>query len=314
MSTVGKQKAQSLTSESEERGLALELPLGAPVSIVVPAYNEEAAIGSQIENIQNVMRRSGWTYEMIVVDDGSTDNTAAVAQGHGVGVIQVPRNRGYGAALKAGIAAAQHEWILIIDADGTYPAEAIPKMLERIGEYDMVVAARIGSDVHIPWVRRPARWLLGRSASYLAEQRIPDFNSGLRVFRKSLAQQFEHLLPAGFSFTTTITIASLCNDYRVFYLPINYSRRVGRSKIRPAHAYQFLLVILRTVVYFNPLRVFLPLGAVFFLAGLAKFVHDLFRWNLSESAVMFSLTAVVLWSVGLLADQIARIALAPKGK
>jgi glycosyltransferase involved in cell wall biosynthesis len=260
------------------------------------------------------MNQSEWQYELIVVDDGSTDQTAAVAQAHGVEVLRVPRNRGYGAALKSGISAAHHDWILIIDADGTYPAEVIPKMLERLEEYDMVVAARIGKEVHIPMVRRPARWMLGRLATYLAEQPIPDFNSGLRVFRKSLAQRFEHLLPAGFSFTTTITMASLCNDYRVLYLPISYGRRVGRSKIRPAHAYQFLLVILRTAVYFNPLRVFLPLGGIFFLAGVSKIVFDIFRWKISASAVMCSLTAVILWSVGLLADQIARIALAPKAK
>ncbi len=283
------------------------------VSVVVPAYNEETAIGAQIERIREVMERTGWPYELIVVDDGSTDGTARVVERYPVALIRQPRNRGYGAALKAGIAAARHDWILIIDADGTYPAEAVPAML-RLPEYDMVVAARTGSDVHIPWVRRPAKWLLGRLASYLAEQPIPDLNSGLRIFKKSLVERFEHLLPSGFSFTTTITMALLCNDYRIFYIPINYHRRVGHSKIRAAHAYRFLLIILRTVVYFNPLRVFLPLGALFFLAGLGKFIYDVSRWNLSESAVMLILTAVIIWSVGLLADQIARIALAPKPK
>jgi glycosyltransferase involved in cell wall biosynthesis len=312
LTTTGTQKGQTEVQGRGEPGTGL--PLRIPVSVVVPAYNEEAAIGPQIDHLQEVMRESGWPYELIVVDDGSTDQTAAVAQAHGVGVIRIPRNRGYGAALKSGIAAARHDWILIIDADGTYPAEVIPKMLEQIQDHDMVVAARIGEEVHIPMVRRPARWMLGRLATYLAEQPIPDFNSGLRVFRKSLAQRFEHLLPAGFSFTTTITMSALCNDYRVLYLPINYARRVGRSKIRPAHAYQFLLVILRTAVYFNPLRVFLPLGGIFFLAGLSKIIFDIFRWKISASAVMCSLTAVILWSVGLLADQIARIAVAPKTK
>lgn len=174
----------------------------------------------------------------------------------------------------------------------------------------MVVGARTGEHVHIPWVRRPAKWLLAKLASYLAEQPIPDMNSGLRVLKRELVEQYEHLLPSGFSFTTTITLALLCNGYQVNYVPINYAKRVGSSKIRPGHAYQFLLLILRTVVYFNPLRIFLPLGLVFFVAGVAKFIYDIFLWNLSESAVMGILSGVIIWCVGLLADQISKIAMA----
>jgi len=284
----------------------------AAVSVLMPAYNEEQAIGAQIERVQEVFRQSGWPHELIVVDDGSTDGTARVAQERGVGLVRQPRNRGYGAALKAGMAAARHEWILIIDADGTYPAEAIPALLKQMREHDMVVAARVGERVQIPMIRRPAKWFLGRLASFLAEQAIPDLNSGLRVFRKSTARQFEHLLPSGFSFTSTITLAMLCTDHSVAYLPVDYEKRVGKSKIRPKHAYQFLMLILRTIVYFNPLRVFLPLGALFFLVGTAKLVYDVFLWNLSESAVMFILTGVILWSVGLLADQMSRFNLRPR--
>ncbi len=163
-------------------------------------------------------------------------------------------------------------------------------------------------------MRRPSKWILRWLASYLAAQPIPDLNSGLRVFRKSLAKQFEYLLPSGFSFSTTITLALLCNDYRVFYHPVDYHKRVGHSKVRAIDAYNFLLVILRTVVFFNPLRVFLPLGAGLFLAGSAKFVYDIFLWNLSESAVMFLLAALLVWSVGLLADQISRTASASRMK
>jgi glycosyltransferase involved in cell wall biosynthesis len=279
------------------------------VSVVVPAYNEEKAIGAQIERLRQVMESSGWPFEIIVVDDGSTDGTAGEAERHAVHLVRQPRNLGYGAALKAGIQAAQSDWIVIIDADGTYPAEAIPSLLERAGEYDMVVGARTGQDVNIPWMRRPAKWLLARLASYLAEQEIPDMNSGLRVLKRPLVEKFEHLLPSGFSFTTTITLALLCNEYRVLYVPINYAKRVGQSKIRAAHAYHFLLLILRTVVYFNPLRIFLPLGLMFFLAGTGKTVYDIYIGNLSESAVMGILTGVIIWCVGLLADQIARIAM-----
>jgi glycosyltransferase involved in cell wall biosynthesis len=299
---------------AETRGETLQGPQHRGVSIVVPAFNEEDGIGPQIERLQQVMDRSGWTYELIVVDDGSTDRTAEVIQRYQVHLIQLPRNRGYGFALKVGIAAAKQDWILITDADGTYPVDVIPEMLSHMDEYEMVVAARTGQDVQIPLIRRPSKWVLGCLASYLAEQPIPDLNSGLRVFRKSLVDQFGHLLPSGFSFTTTITMAVLSSDYRILYIPIDYHKRIGHSKIRASHAYQFLLIILRMAVYFNPLRVFLPLGAIFFLVGLAKLVYDFYLWNLSESAVMFILTAVILWAVGLLADQISRIALAQKSK
>lgn len=284
------------------------------LSIIIPAYNERARIGASLAEVLRFAQARPGGAEVIVVDDGSTDGTAAQAEQHGVRLIRQGRNRGYGAALKAGIHAAQHELIVITDADGTYPSDAIPAMLARADEFDMVVGARIGAKVAIPLVRKPAKWVLGRLASYLAEQEIPDLNSGLRVMRKSLVQKYEHLLPSGFSFTTTITLALLCSDYAVHYHPIEYHKRVGSSKIRPGHAYQFLLLILRTIVYFNPLRVFLPLGAVFFAAGLAKFGYDIPRQNLSESAVMGVLAGVIIWCVGLLADQISRMALSMKSR
>ena len=301
---------------TEERQAARgeERALVAGVTVVVPAYNEERAIASQIENVRAVMERSARPWELIVVDDGSTDATASQAEQTGARLIRQGRNRGYGAALKAGIAAAQHELIVITDADGTYPSEAIPALLEHAAHHDMVVGARIGENVAIPLVRRPAKRVLGRLASYMAGQEIPDLNSGLRVMKKPLVEKFEHLLPSGFSFTTTITLALLCSDYSVYYHAIEYHKRVGQSKIRPGHAYQFLMLILRTIVYFNPLRFFLPLGAVFFAAGVAKFGYDITKMNLSESAVMGVLTGVIIWCVGLLADQISRMALFLKSK
>ena len=149
----------------------------------------------------------------------------------------------------------------------------------------MVVGSRTGEDVHIPLVRRPAKWFLRKLAGFLAGRPIPDLNSGLRLMRRRSVERFLHILPSGFSFTTTITLAMMCNDLPVVYHPINYNRRVGSSKIRPRHAGQFFLLILRTIVFFNPLKVFMPLGALFFLAALAKFVYDVFLENLSESAV-----------------------------
>jgi glycosyltransferase involved in cell wall biosynthesis len=285
------------------------------ISVVVPAYNEAAMVGPQIEHIREVMDRTGYAYELIVVDDGSSDGTGNVVRQHDdVVLISKKYNRGYGAALKTGIAAAKHDWILIIDADGTYPAENIPEMLDALPEYDMVVAARIGKNVHIPLVRRPMKWVLGRLANYLAGHPIPDLNSGLRVFRKSLSKKYEHLLPSGFSFTSTITMSLLLNDYRVLYLPIDYHKRVGLSKVRALHVYDFLLVILRTAIYFNPLRFFLPLGAAFFAVGLGKLGYDVWRWKFSPNGGLLVVAALIIWAVGLLSDQLSRIAVSSNTK
>jgi glycosyltransferase involved in cell wall biosynthesis len=283
-------------------------PLSTAVSIVIPAYNEGAHVAEEIHAVRRAMQATGWDFEIIVVDDGSADDTAEKAAAAGVRVFRHPRNRGYGAALKRGIAAARHDWILITDADGTYPAESIPQLLARAADNDMVVGARIGENVAIPIERRPAKWFLRKLASYLADQDLLDLNSGLRLMRKDLVQRYLYLLPSGFSFTTTITLACACNDHRVEYLPIDYLRRRGSSKIRPRHAYDFTLLILRTIVFFNPLKVFIPLGALLALLGIGKFVYDVFRENLSESAIFFLLAALIIWCVGLLADQNAKVA------
>lgn len=278
-----------------------------PVSVVVPAYNEAGGVAAQVAAVRQALRAHDVTHEIIVVDDGSRDATGDEAARADATVVRHPRNRGYGAALKSGIRAATHETIVIIDADGTYPADMIPTLIPYINDYDMVVGARIGSTTHIPLARRPAKWFLRQLASYLTGEAIPDLNSGLRVMKKPLVERFEYILPSGFSFTTTITLSLLCNDFSVYYHPINYYRRTGSSKIRPVDAYHFLLLILRTIVYFNPLKVFLPLGAFLFLGGLGKFIYDLFIGNLSETAVLGFLAAFIVWAIGLLSDQIARL-------
>ncbi len=278
-----------------------------PVSIIIPAYNEEAGVAAQVRRIQHVMEKHGWPYELIVVDDGSTDRTWEEIRRLNVRRVRLSENRGYGAALKAGIASTENELLVIIDADGTYPAEAIPEMLALANEHDMVVGARTGNKVYPSFLRQPARWLLRRVAGLLTEQNIPDLNSGLRVLRKSIVRAFWHLLPNGFSFTTTITLAMLCNNYSVHYHPVDYYKRTGRSKIRPGHLWDFLLLILRTVVLFRPLRVFVPLGGLLFFAGVTKLLTDLYRQSSSEVAALSILAAIIIWAVGLLADQIARL-------
>jgi len=282
--------------------------LAQAVTVVIPAFNEGAHVAEQVRALDAVMRQTGWRYEIIVVDDGSSDDTATAADSAGVRVLRRRRNQGYGAALKLGIHRATHGWILITDADGTYPVAAIPQLLEAASRNEMVVGARTGAMVQIPLIRRPAKWFLTKLASYLAGQRLPDINSGLRLMRKSLVLRYEHLLPSGFSFTTTITLAAACNGHSVEYIPIDYHARLGQSKIRPRHAYDFALLILRTIVFFNPLKVFMPLGALLALAGVAKFAYDVTLDNLSESAVLALLGALIVWAVGMLADQNARLA------
>ena len=281
------------------------------VTVVIPAFNEGAHVADQVREVERVLATTGWTYEIIVVDDGSRDNTAAEADRTGALVLRRLRNRGYGAALKLGISRAAHPWILITDADGTYPVEAIPGLLAEADANEMVIGGRLGANVNIPLARRPAKWFLNKLAGYLAGQPLPDINSGLRLMRRSLVARYEHLLPEGFSFTTTITLCMLCYGKRVVYTPIEYGRRIGSSKIRPMDFFNFILLVLRVVTLFNPLRVFLPLGAILFGLGLAKLAYDITVWNLSETAVFAFLGSILVWSLGLIADMISRLHMRP---
>jgi glycosyltransferase involved in cell wall biosynthesis len=274
------------------------------VSIIIPAFNEEDGIGEVLDSIQQMMRSHDIEGEIIVVDDGSTDRTAEVVSASGVRLVQHESNRGYGATLKTGIRQARHDLMLISDADGTYPVEAIPILLAAMETCDMAVGARTGEHVKIPLLRRPAKWFLQKLANYLAQKEIPDLNSGLRVFRREIAERFYHLFPEGFSFTITITMASLTSNYRVKFLPINYYRRQGKSTIRPARDFMgFLSLIVRMTVYFNPLRVFLPASLILFLIGFVKAIIDFINHNtFGVGAAIAILTAVQILGLGLLAD------------
>lgn len=282
------------------------------VAVIIPAFNERDGVGPTIDRVRASLTATPLAFEIVVVDDGSTDGTAEEAEQHDVRVIRQRENRGYGAALKAGILQSRSDYVVIIDADGTYPPEMIPALLGRMYDADMVVGARAADDTSIPRIRRPAKKFLSLLAGYLAERRIPDLNSGLRLMRRSVLMEFLHVLPSGFSFTTTITLSLLCTKHRVEYLPIACAPRVGSSKLRPKEFTAFIMLVLRTVVLFNPLRVFLPLGGSLFLLGVVKFVYDLVVWNLSETTVMAFLAAIIVWSVGLLADMIARLQLSPR--
>jgi glycosyltransferase involved in cell wall biosynthesis len=273
------------------------------LSIVIPAYNEEQGIGQALAQLDEVMQQQGLQYEIIVVDDGSTDGTADIVRQHDrVRLVQHHTNRGYGSALKTGIRQAVHDWIAITDADGTYPATALPSLLNEMNDNDMVVGARTSQDISV--ARRPAKWFIARLAEYLAETRIPDLNSGMRVFRKDLAIDYFHILPSTFSFTITITIAFLSDHYLVKYVPIPYEKREGASKIRPVQdTLNFVQLILRTMMYFNPLKVLLPVSSVLMLLAVAVGAYSL----LSQGRVM-DITVITLTMAALQIGVLAMIA------
>lgn len=291
------------------------------ISVIIPAYNEEDGVGSQIVSIQQVMQSHGLRHEIIVVDDGSEDATAKKATEAGARVLRKPQNQGYGAAIKTGIVAAAYDTIVIIDADGTYPAEQIPELVNKLETADMVVGARTGDNVHIPWVRRPAKWLLGFMARRLSGQLIPDLNSGLRTFRRDSVTQYFSILSNKFSFTTTVTLALLADDYRVVYHPVNYYERVGRSKIRPRNFIDFAILVVRMAMLFQPLKIFTPLAFLCIMLGVVKAVADLATvlsrapvWDLSlfqhpmlsVSAVLLLLVGLQILLIGMVADGVLR--------
>jgi glycosyltransferase involved in cell wall biosynthesis len=299
--------------------MKIEYPL--PVSVIIPAYNEKEAIRRQIEAIQQVMASTGIQHEIIVVDDGSTDATSQEALKAGARLLQHPENRGYGASLKTGILAARYDLIVIIDADNTYPAEEIPHLISELNAADMVVGARTGKKVHIPWVRQPAKWFLRELATRIAEQPIPDLNSGMRAFWRDCARQYFPVLSNRFSFTTTITLAYLADGYRIVYHPINYYPRVGKSKIVPRHFMDFIILIIRMTVMFNPLKVFVPLAMFFGAAGVGKTLYDVwaaFARNpgsglsillqpvLSTSALLLLFVGLQIMMIGMMADGVIR--------
>ena len=277
------------------------------LSIVRPAFNEINAIKGGMEELQAMIKEHKLDAEIVVVDDGSSDGTYEKALETGVRVIRVDQNMGYGHSLKTGIRQTNSEYVAITDADGTYPADRIPEMLDICRDGDMVVGDRGAAMRNVPLVRKPAKWVLNKLANILAQRKIPDLNSGLRVFRRVSIEKFLGLMPNGFSFSTTSTLCMICSDLQVTYVPITYGRRIGQSKIRPTDFFRFMLLVVRIIVLFHPLRVFLPVGAVLFAMGMAKAIYDLFLLNLSESAIFALLAALVIWSLGLIADMISRL-------
>jgi len=274
------------------------------ISIIIPAYNEEQGLGGALETLMAIASRKGW--EVIVVDDGSTDGTADVARARGARLISHPENRGYGAALKSGIRNASHDIVIMMDADGQHDPALIEQLISNMDRYDMVVGARKKSG----GMRAPGKKLLSMVANYLAGVKIPDLNSGFRAFRASVMKSFLHFCPNTFSFTTTITLAYLREGYSIKYLPIDIERRVGRaSTVRFFRdGYKTFLLIIRVIVLFNPLKVFIPPSIALFIFGSAFTVYGIVVFRRApNTGVLTILSSIILFFMGILADQISAI-------
>jgi glycosyltransferase involved in cell wall biosynthesis len=274
------------------------------VTIIIPAYNEEQGLKGTLGKLIPISKNKGW--EVIVIDDGSTDYTADVAVRHGAKLISHPYNKGYGASLKTGIRNAEGGIIVIMDSDGQHDAADIEKLLEHLDQYDMVVGAR---DKNVA-VRAPGKILLSMVANYLSGIKIPDLNSGFRAFRKDTIKSFLHFCPNGFSFSTTITLAYLREGFNVKYLPIATEPRSGKaSSVRFFRdGYTTFLLIIRVIVLFNPLKVFIPASLVLFLFGMLFTIYGIIVFGRApNTGVLIILSSIILFFMGILADQISSI-------
>jgi glycosyltransferase involved in cell wall biosynthesis len=279
------------------------------ITAVVPVYNEEKALREVIEKLKVVLDRGRFKYEIIVVDDGSGDRTPEILNEiGGIQVVTQLTNMGYGKALKTGISRAKGNWVLIIDADGSYEAGDVPELLERRKGCDMVIGLRSGRKTYDSFLRKPAKWFLNKLAGYLAGVNIPDLNSGLRVFRKDLALKFWHLFPDRFSFTTTLTMCFLASGYTIEYVNINYLKRIGKSKIMPSHFLQFINLVIKLVIYFEPLKIFIPVSITIFLVGVFFALYSFFCLDriMDVTVVVLLLTSLQIFFFGLLAELIVK--------
>ncbi|HWC43402.1 MAG TPA: glycosyltransferase family 2 protein [Actinomycetota bacterium] len=281
------------------------------VTVVLPCYNERDHVELEIKRIRAALEAAGLSHELLCIDDGSTDGTREVLQDiDGIRTILFPRNQGSGTARRVGTQLARGRVVVWTDADMTYPNDRIPELVAQLDDtYDQVVGARRTEAGTYRLARVPAKWAIRKLASFLTSTEIPDLNSGLRAFKRAVAEPYLRLLPSGFSCVTTITLAFLANGHQVKYVPIDYFKRAGRSKFHPLKdAYNYLIQVLRMVMYFNPLRVLMPvaltlLAATFAKAGVDLLVHDL---RVTGSTVLVGLAAFNIMAIALLADLVVR--------
>ncbi len=295
------------TLASEPQTLTRAFPPTA-VTIVIPAFNEAAGLPLVLEGLRSWQDRGA---EIIVVDDGSTDGTGEIARRAGVRVIRHHSNKGYGASLKTGVRMARGEVVVTLDADGQHNPEDIERLLAELVDADMAVGMR-GQGSHTPSMRKPGKWVLARVANYLAGTKIPDLNSGFRAIRVETLRPFLHILPNGFSFSTTLTLALFKEGYNIAYVPINTAPRTGKSTVKPLRdGFNTILLIIRTIALFDPLKVFLPASVLLLLVGFGYWIYDsLFltrHLNIPSGSVILLVSAVIVFLFGILADQVSAI-------
>ena len=277
--------------------------LSGNATAIIAAYNEGASIGEVVRQLREALP----ALRVLVVDDGSEDDTGAVAETAGAEVIRHGANLGYGAGLATGVRAADSEFVVFIDGDGQHDVNDVQRLLAEIEDYDMVVGAR-GKASHAGLRRRPGKTVLALFANYLARQRIPDVNSGLRAFRREVLLHYLHLMPKGFSFSTTSTFAMLKGGRRIKWVPIETGPRVGASTVRQLrHGPETLMVMLRLTVLFDPLRVFLPVsGLLMFLAAVMTVLNFVFyRSAVPATAVFLGMSSVMVFMMALVTDQVS---------
>ncbi len=278
------------------------------VSFIVPVYNEEKATPQAIRELKNFLDKSGdIEFEIIAVNDGSTDKTAEfLSQITGMQLISHPYNKGYGAALKTGIKNSIFDWVLFYDSDGQFSPEEIPKLLEYLDGYDMVVGSRL--DKKAPFLRKPGRAFLHWLANYLADQKIPDLNCGFRAVKKAKVEEFWHLLPDSFSFTTTLTLAFQKSGLNIKYVPIEINKRTGgKSAVKVKHAIRTFFLIFRTILLFSPLRVFMPAVLLLWAMLGVSLIYDIYHVHVTNTTVVLFTSSLIIFLFGLLADQISAI-------
>jgi polyisoprenyl-phosphate glycosyltransferase len=287
------------------------------VTVILPCYNEEGHVIAEVERISRAMDDSGYSYELLAIDDGSTDQTLAKLREASPGfphleVVPMRRNGGSGVVRRVGTQRAQGEIVVWTDADMTYPNERIPELvrvLEKDPMVDQVVGARTSEQGTYKVLRVPAKWFIRKFAERLTGAKIPDLNSGLRAFRREVALPYLRLLPAGFSCVTTITLAFLSNSHEVQYVPIDYSQRAGKSKFRfVSDVYKYILQVLRMTMYFNPLKVLMPLALTLLAVGAVKAVYDVADHpvHIAEDTVLTVITGLIIGSLALLGDLVVR--------
>jgi glycosyltransferase involved in cell wall biosynthesis len=291
-------------AEPEVDGVELD------VSVVLPVYNERGHLRAEIDRIGAALDDSPYSYEIIVVDDGSDDGSEIdLPLIDGIRLIRHTTNRGSGAARRTGTTAARGRAVVWTDVDMTYPNDEIPALVKQLEGCDHVVGARRTEEGTHRFFRVPAKWFIRRFASYLTETDIPDLNSGLRAFRRDVAMQYVHQLPAGFSCVTTLTMSFLSNGYSVRYVPIDYFPRAGKSKFHWwRDTKRYLLQVVRMALSYNPLKVFLPIGLFFLTLGIGKFVFDWVDkdFRLAANTLLIFFMAFSAITIGLLADLVVR--------